>query len=524
MDSEQLAQITEARTRAVDAGRPDDVAAVHAQGRLTARERIAELVDAGTFVEYGQLAGERPDPDDTAHAEGLVAGMGHVAGRPTLVASYDTTVHRGTQTDRNMRKLVRLLYLANRHRWPFVCFVDGDGARPDLPAVLPPIVVYSRGMYDVYEGLAELSGWAPSVAVISGRALDGNAGIAMLCDCIIATSGSLVGSMVDHGAGPENGTDTDSSGRVGGAGGGEPTVVTQPVEELAADGSVDVVVADEHEAIATVADYLAYWADGFGTAEPSPAHDAIADIIPADRRHPYDVRRVIGALADDDSILELGAGWAPSMVTVLATLGGRPVGIFANQPTSPVAGAIDSAAADKAARFVELCDAYELALVSLVDNPGYMVGPDAEREGIARHHARPLAALHHRTVPLCSVQLRKAYGLGPWAMSGWGSSRVWPELRLAWPSVESGGMSLEGAAFLVKRKEIMAAETPEEARVIRDTYAEEMRDPASGVSAGRTFSFDDIVLPHETRDRILALLESIPRTFPDTKKHPIDPR
>ena len=212
------------------------------------------------------------------------------------------------------------------------------------------------------------------------------------------------------------------------------------------------------------------------------------------------------------------------MVTSLATMGGRPVGIMANQPLSPVAGAIDSPAADKAARFVELCDAYELPIVSLVDNPGYMVGPEAERGGIARHHARPLAALHHRTVPLCSVQLRKAYGLGPFAMSGWGSSRRMPELRLAWPSVESGGMSLEGAAFLVKRKEIKAAPTAEEARAIRDNYAKEMRDPASGVSAGRTFSFDDVLLPIETRDRIIALLETIPRVFPGAKKHPIDPR
>lgn len=284
------------------------------------------------------------------------------------------------------------------------------------------------------------------------------------------------------------------------------------------------MVDDEPDAIATIADYLAYWGEGFGAAEPSADHDDVASVVPDDRRQPYDVRVVIDALADAGSVLELGAAWGPSMITCLATLGGRPVGMFANQPTSPVAGAIDSAAADKAARFVELCDAYELPLVALVDNPGYMVGPEAEREGIARHHARPLSALHHRTVPLCSVQLRKAYGLGPHAMSGWGASRIMPELRLAWPSVESGGMSLEGAAFLVKRKEIRAAGTAEEARAIRDAYAEEMREPASGVAAGRNLMFDDIVLPHETRDRIIAMLDGIPRVFPPAKKHPIDPR
>ncbi|MDH3682644.1 MAG: hypothetical protein OEV40_22140, partial [Acidimicrobiia bacterium] len=342
MDDLQLSQIIDARARVRDEARPDAVAAVHAMGRLTARERIGELVDAGTFVEYGPLAGATPDVGDDVHADGLVAGVGRVGGGPTLIASYDTTVRDGTQTDRNMRKLVRLLYLANRHRWPFVCFVDGDGARPGTDRLPPPVVVYSRGTWDVYEGLAELSGWAPSVAVVSGRALDGNAGLAMLCDCVIATEGSELGSRA-----------------------GDGSVVTQPVEELAADGSIDVIVADERQAIGTVADYLAYWGDGFSDSGPAPDHARIASLIPDDRRGPYDVRRVMAALADADSLLELGAGWAPSMITALATLGGRPIGIFANQPQSPVAGAIDSAAADKAARFVELCDAYELALVSL---------------------------------------------------------------------------------------------------------------------------------------------------------------
>lgn len=501
MEDRQLAQIIEARARAEDGSRPAMVEAIHAQGRLTARERVAALVDQGSFIEYGKLAGETSHPDDDAHADGLVAGVGQLDSQPIVVASYDTTVHDGTQTERNMRKLVRLLYLANSHRWPFVCFVDGEGARPGLPGLPPPVVVYLRGTWDVYEGLAELSGWAPSVAVISGRALDGNAGIAMLCDCVIATEGSSIGSRTSDG-----------------------NVFTRSVEDLAADGSVDIIAADEADAVANVADYLAYWAGGFDGAEPSSTHDQITSIIPDDRRQAYDVREIIAALADADSVLELGARWGPSMITALASLGGHPVGIFANQPISPVAGAIDSAAADKAARFVELCDAYELPLVSLVDNPGYMVGPDAEREGIARHHARPLAALHHRTVPLCSVQLRKAYGLGPYAMSGWGASRVMPDLRVAWPSVESGGMSLEGAAFLVKRSEIKAAGSPEEARAIRDAYAEQMREPASGVSAGRTFSFDDIVLPSETRERIIAMLDKFPRVLSPSKKHPIDPR
>ena len=223
------------------------------------------------------------------------------------------------------------------------------------------------------------------------------------------------------------------------------------------------------------------------------------------------MRKVVEALVDLGSALELAPKWGRSMLTALARMGGRTIGVYANQPKSPLAGAIDSDAADKAARFVELCDAYDYPIISLIDNPGYMVGPKAEREGIARHHARPLAALHHRSVPLYAVQLRKAYGLGPYAMSGWGSARRVPELRLAWPSVESGGMSLEGAAYLVKRKEIMAAESPEEALSIRDAYAETMRDANSGLRAARSYQFDDVIVPAETRPKIISMLEKLPR-------------
>ncbi|MCZ6706862.1 MAG: hypothetical protein O7A71_02790, partial [Chloroflexi bacterium] len=246
-------------------------------------------------------------------------------------------------------------------------------------------------------------------------------------------------------------------------------------------------------------------------------------MVPPRHRRPYDMREVIHAFADADSVLELRPRWAPSMLTAFARLGGRSIGIFANQPKSPLAGAIDAPAADKAARFIELCDSYEFPLVSFVDNPGYMVGPQAEAAGIARHHARPLAALQHRSVPLYSVQIRKAYGLGPYAMSGFGSSRSSPDLRLAWPSVESGGMSLEGAAYLVRRKEILAAETPQEALQIRDDYAKTQRDLTSGLRAGRTFSFDDIVEPAETRERIMRMLRMTPRSLSARKKHPIDP-
>jgi acetyl-CoA carboxylase carboxyltransferase component len=346
------------------------------------------------------------------------------------------------------------------------------------------------------------------VAIVSGRALDGHAGLAFLCDLVIGVRGSTIGS------------------RPGSRHRGQPAgpVTERPVEDFAARGEIDLIVDDEAAAAAAARRYLAYWFDAPSGGQIAPGHDGIGAIVPDNRRRPYDMRKLVDAFADDASVLELAPTWATSMLTMLARLGGHPVGIFANQPSSRLAGAIDADAADKASRFVELCDAYELPLVAFIDNPGYMVGPDAERNGIARHHARPLSALHHRTVPLYSVQLRKAYGLGPSAMSGFGSSRLVPDLRLAWPSVESGGMSLEGAAYLVKRKEILAAGSPEEARAIRDRYADTMRDAASGLRAGRSLAFDDVVLPTETRSRVIAMLARTPRAFGPTKKHPIDPR
>jgi acetyl-CoA carboxylase carboxyltransferase component len=184
-------------------------------------------------------------------------------------------------------------------------------------------------------------------------------------------------------------------------------------EEHEKMGDVDLVVADEEAAAAAVKAYLGYWSIDLPSGPPSAGAGNIGAIIPVNRRQAYDMRKVLTAFADDDSVFELRRNWAKSLVTAFARLEGRAVGIFANQPFSTIGGALDSDASDKLSRFVELCDAYELPLISFIDNPGYMVGPDAERAGIARHHGRPLMALQHRSVPLYSVQIRKAYGLGP---------------------------------------------------------------------------------------------------------------
>lgn len=488
MQTDLLAQIADAHAT---------VATARSQGN-EAWQQLETLLDPGSILEYGPLAGETSATADEQHADGLITVLGTVSGSPVTAAAFDATVRNGTQSDRNLRKLARLLYLANSRRWPLVLFLTGAGARPGAPLAPPPILAQARGRFDVLDGLAALSGWAPTVAVVTGRVEDGHIALAMLCDCIIATRDAEFGTAAD-----------DSMATTA---------------DYAKTGDVDVLADTGVDAVSATRKYLALFGVPETPSAISEQYATIADLVPENRRRPYDMRKVINAFADADSLLELGSDWGKSMLTALARLDGRTVGIFANQPKSPLAGAIDWQAADKAARFVELCDSYCYPLISFVDNPGYMVGPQAEQDGIARHHPRPLSALHHRSVPLATVQVRKAYGLGPYAMSGFGSGRVAPELKLAWPSVESGGMSLEGAAYLVKRKEILAAPTPAEATAIRDAYAEQMRDATSGLRAGRGYMFDDIIAPTDTRSRISLLLRNIPRDIPPHKKHPIDPR
>ena len=485
-DTDPRQQIITARARAL-AGCP------------TARKAIELLADPKSFTEYGLLAGRTTSVDDDGSSDGLVGGVCDIEGQPVIVAAHDRSVEEGTHSDRNMRKLAKLTTIAIANRWPLVLFIEGDGSRSSDPRPAPPIVNYTRARWDVLEGLTEMSGWAPTVALIIGPTRDSHSALAFLCDLVIATSSADLGSLI------------------------EPQVRLSP-ETAAARGDVDLVVKDVPQAVTATQRFLEYWHDASPEFSPADSASTIGQIVPGNRRRAYDMREVIEAFADRDSVFEVGSQRAQSLITVFARLEGRSVGIFANQPLSPRAGAIDSAAADKASRFVEWCDAYGLPLISFVDNPGYMVGPDAEQEGIARHHARPLSAIHHRTVPLYTVQIRKAYGLGPFAMSGYGTSRNMPELRVAWPTVESGGMSLEGAAYLVKRKEIREAADPTAARAIRDQYAEQMRDVASGVRAGRTFSFDDVILPEETRPLIASMLRRSTRALPLEKLHHIDTR
>ena len=503
MDDELIQSVLDARAAAMDDARPDAVAKVHARGKFTARERIAMLLDDDSFVEYGALA-VPTNPNIDGPADGLVQGLGSIDGSPVAVASYDYTVQGGTQSPLNHGKFERLVELAYDRAWPLITFADGGGARAqDLGEAGGGL----RGRWGIWDGMAALSGWVPTISIVSGRSFAGNASIAGLSDVVIATRDSAIGMggppLVEAAMGVK--ITPDELG---------------PAEMHEQVGGIDLMVETEAEAIDAARRYLRYFLGDAADYEESPQAANIRSIVPSNRRRAYNMLKVVRAVMDRDSIMELRPVWAPQIITALARLGGRAVGVIANQPLTIMAGAIDSDGSDKLARFIQLCDAYDLPMVSFIDNPGYMVGRPAEQSGIARHHARPIIAHAHRTVPLYTVQLRKAYGLGPAAM---GNSYAQRDLRLAWPTAESGGMGLEGAALLVRRDEIAETEDPAEARRIRDEFAEAMRRHGSALNAGRRYEFDDIIPPEETRNRLIAHLRLTPPPPPRTqKKHPID--
>lgn len=505
MDEDVINEVLEARSRAMDEARPDAVAKVRAKGKFTARERIAMTLDEDSFVEYGVLAVPSNKAFD-GPADGLVQGFGTIDGYPVAIASYDYTVAGGTQTALNHGKFDRLIELTYERRWPLITFADGGGARAhDLGGSRMGLT----GRWGTFDGMAQLSGWVPTVSVVSGRSFAGNASIAGLSDFIVATRDSAIGM-----GGPP---------LVEGAMGLKLTPdEIGPAEMHDRVGGIDLMVETEADAIEAAGRYLRYFLYDLPDGEVDPTAERIRGIVPSNRRRAYNMNKVLRAVMDQGTVFELRPTWAPQLITALARLGGRSVGIIANQPLSRIAGAIDSDASDNIARFIQLCDAYEIPMVSFIDNPGYMVGRPAEEAGIARHHARPIIAHQHRTVPLYTIQLRKAYGLGPAAM---GNSYANRDIKLAWPTAESGGMGLEGASLLVNRDRIRELERddPAEAKRLRDEWATDMRQRNSAINAGKRYDFDDVIPPQETRDRLISMLRMTPRApLSPTKKHPID--
>jgi acetyl-CoA carboxylase carboxyltransferase component len=521
-----VAEVSERHRRTQDQARPDAVHRRRAQGRRTARENVEDLCDPGSFVEYGPLviAAQRrrrslEELIERTPADGLVGGVATIAGAPVVVLSYDYTVLAGTQGAQNHRKKDRLFELAGELGAPVVFFTEGGGGRPgDTDA--SGVAGLDTMAFHLF---ARLSGQVPLVGIASGYCFAGNAALLGCCDVVIATEGSNIGmggpAMIEG----------------GGLGVVEPVDIG-PTATQAANGVVDVVVADEAEAVAVARRYLSYFtppstpsdASGDGHADhpgearwTAPDQTLLRTLVPENRVRTYDVGRVIEGLADHDSVLELRRRFAPGVRTALARVEGRALGVIANDPQH-LGGAIDAAGADKGARFLGLCDAFDLPVLYLCDTPGIMVGPDAEETALVRHVSRLFVAGANLSVPFFTIVLRKAYGLGAQAMAG-GSFKA-PRFTVAWPTGELGGMNLEGAVRLGFRRELEAVEDEAERQRLLDEMIERAYEHGRAINAATHFELDDVIDPAESRRWIsMAMAGAAPRR-PEAKKRPyVDP-
>ncbi len=509
-----LAEVIQRHAYGLDENRQEAVAKRHGRGHRTARENVDDLVDPGTYVEYGSLviAAQRrrrneQDLIERTPADGLIAGIGRVNGElfgdegtRCMVISYDYMVLAGTQGQQNHRKKDRMFELAEQSRLPIIFFTEGGGGRPGDTDALG-VSGLDCLAFNYY---GRLSGLVPLVGIANGRCFAGNAALLGCSDVVIATRSSTIGM-----GGPA---------MIEGVGLGVFTPEeVGPIESQLASGVVDIAVEDEAEAVRVAKRYIGYF-QGTRREWSCPDQRLLRSAIPENRLRVYDVRKVIETLADDDSVLEVRRHFGPGMVTALMRIEGRPLGVIANNPTH-LAGAIDSDGADKAARFMQLCDAHDLPILMLCDTPGIMVGPEAERTGLVRHASRLFVTGASLSVPFFTIVLRKGYGLGAQTMAG-GSFKT-PFFTIAWPTSELGGMGLEGAVKLGFRKELAAIEDPAERKETFDKMVEAAYRHGRGVNVASHFELDDVIDPADSRLWIMSALQSwAPRPLRDGKKRP----
>jgi acetyl/propionyl-CoA carboxylase alpha subunit/acetyl-CoA carboxylase carboxyltransferase component len=508
-----LQEVKERRRRTLDAARPDAVARRRATRQRTVRENVDDLCDPGSFVEYGALvlAAQRARRSfeeliEKSPGDGMVTGVGCINGdlfgdpqARAVVMAYDYTVFAGTQGARNHAKTDRMIGVAQDGRMPVVLFAEGGGGRPGDTETSG-----DSGGVPTFGRFAELSGLVPLIGITSGRCFAGNASLLGCCDVVIATASSNIGmggpAMVEG----------------GGLGVFKPEEIG-PLPVQLANGVVDIGVADEAEGVRVARKYLSYF-QGSIASFTAPDQRAMRHIVPENRLRVYDVRRVIETLSDRDWMLELRREFARGMVTALIRVEGRPLGVIANDPAY-LGGAIDSDGADKAARFMQLCDAFDLPLLFLCDTPGIMVGPEVEKTALVRHSSRMFLIGANLSVPTFTVVLRKAYGLGAIAMSGGSFKRS--IATVAWPTGEFGGMGLEGAVKLAYRNELAQIHHPQERRRRYEEMVAQLYERGKALSISTIFGVDDTIDPADTRKWLSNLLRSLrPRPRPDGKRRP----
>jgi acetyl-CoA carboxylase carboxyltransferase component len=489
-------ELHERRATARLGGGEERIARQHEQDKLTARERIALLVDEGTFTELGIHAqphfSQRAMEGREAAADGVITGYGRVDGRLVAVCAYDFTVMAGSMGMTGELKVTRLRELALTKRIPFVWLLDSAGAR-----IQEAVGSLFAGSGHLFREEVIMSGVIPQVAALMGPCAAGTAYIPGLADFVLMVKGrgsmALAGPHLVRAAVGEDVTQEELGGsRV----------------HCRKSGVADIEVADDEECIARIKEYLSYFPSHCEERPPiRPASDPadrmdeeLLDVLPETNRKPYDMYEVIRRIVDDGAFLDVKGQWAKTIITCLARMGGRPVGIVANQPRQ-LGGILDNDSADKAARFVNLCNAFGLPLVFLQDVPGFMVGTKVEAAGIIRHGAKMLYAVANATVPKITVVIRKAYGAGYYVMCG----RAYePDLIVAWPSAEISVMGAEGAVEIVMRRQVEEADDPAaKKRELIDAY----RGIIDVYIAAANDMIDDVIDPRETRPTIIRALE-----------------
>ena len=495
----------------LDENRPEAVAKRYGRGYRMPRENIDQLVDPGSFKEYWPLIVARQHSRHDMEtlrkntpADGLIAGLctinadyfGEQAARAMLV-HYDYTVLAGTQGGRNHYKQDRMFELASRFRIPLVLFGEGGGGRPGDDRKGPGVAFDTH----TFTQFSKLSGLVPLVCVINGRTFAGNTALVACCDVIIATERTTVAmggpAMIEGG-----GLGIYTPEEVG------------PMSFQVPNGVVDILTKDEEEAVEVAKKYLSYFQ---GSVSDWEAHDQrrLRHVVPENRLRLYDMKEIVHTIADVGSVLEIREKFGIGVITAFIRVEGHPMGVIANNPHH-LAGAIDSDGADKGARFIQLCDAFDIPVLSLMDCPGMMVGPDVERTALVRHCVRMFNAGANLTVPLFGVVVRKAYGLGVQAMCG--ASSLVGFFTVAWPTAEFAGMNIEGSVKLGYRKELAAIEDSEERRLEFERRVARAYEGAKAINAGVGGGLDDVIDPADTRDWIASSLKRLPPKVPRTEK------
>lgn len=501
----ELAEVIKRHSFGLDENRPEAVAKRQKKNQRTARANIDDLCDSNSFIEYGALTiaaqRQRRALDyliDKTPADGLITGVGTVNSchfgeekSRCMVIAYDYTVLAGTQGYFNHKKMDRMLKLAHEQHLPLIFFAEGGGGRPgDIDATGVMISGLDLSTFGLFGGL---SGKAPMIGIVSGVCFAGNAALLGCCDIIIATKNSNIGMggpvMIEGG-----GLGVFSPEEVG------------PMDVQTQNGVVDILVEDDIEAVAVAQQYISYF-QGTNTEWEAADQNLLRDLIPENRRRVYDVRKIIKSMADTDSFLELRPHFGQGMITGFIRIEGKPFGLIANN-CRHMGGAIEAEGADKVARLMQICNVHGLPIISLIDTPGFMVGPDIEHRAQVRHVCRMFVVGSHLTVPYFSVVLRRGYGLGAMAMARGGFHESF--FTASWPTGEFGAMGLEGAVKSGYKKELEAIADPQERDALYNKLVDQLYANGKAINMASYLEIDSVIDPADTRRWIMRGLSSVP--------------